>query len=77
MPKYGFTHIAIFYPKRSPIYNVTRYFYSKTSQDGHPSGNAKVAVLQRWPSYGNLHSSAIESENISRGVPRGVQGNKQ
>ena len=27
--------------------------YSKTSQDGHPSGNVKLAVLQRWPSYGN------------------------
>ena len=27
-------------------------YYSETSQDGHPSGNAKLAVLQRWPSYG-------------------------
>ena len=27
--------------------------YSKTSQNGHPLGNAKLAVLQRWPSYGN------------------------
>ena len=35
---------------------------SKTSQDGHPSGNAKVVVLQRWPSYGNLHS-VYESKN--------------
>ena len=25
--------------------------YSRTSQDGHPSGNAKLAVLQRWQSY--------------------------
>ena len=50
--------------------NAAEALYSKTSQDGHPSGNAKVAVLQRWPSYGNLQLSAIESENISRGVSR-------
>ena len=28
--------------------------YSRTSQDGHPSGNAKLAVLQRWPSCGGI-----------------------
>ena len=48
-------------------------YYSKTSQDGHPLGNAKVAFLQMWLSYGNLHD---ESKNKSGGVSRGVKGNK-
>ena len=26
--------------------------YSETSQDRHPLMNEKMAVLQRWPSYG-------------------------
>ena len=32
--------------------NYWLFTYSKPSQDGHPSVNAKLAVLQRWPSYG-------------------------
>ena len=37
---------------------------SKTSQDGHPSGNAKLSVLQRWPSYGNTQ---FMSQHVWRG----------
>ena len=35
-------------------YHAGQTGYSRTSQDGHPSGNAKLAVLWRWPSYGGL-----------------------
>ena len=30
---------------------ILNFKYSETSEDGHPLGNEKVAVLQRWPSY--------------------------
>ena len=36
-------------PPDGPL--ILNFRYSETSEDGHPLGNEKVAVLQRWPSY--------------------------
>ena len=56
MSVYLFT--PAFGPFFEEIYFPSVFFgllvYSKTSQNGHPLGNAKLAVLQRWPSYGNF-----------------------
>ena len=39
-------------PKAKSVEKISKFAYSETSQDGHPLGNEKLAVLQRWPSYG-------------------------
>ena len=37
------------------------YIYSVTSQDGHPLGNEKMVVLQRWPSYrGDFYQGSLK-----------------
>ena len=44
------------------------WLYSRTSQDGHPLGNAKVSVLWRWPSYGGplFNNNRTHQEGLKR-----------
>ena len=51
-------------PPDGPL--ILNFKFSETSEDGHPLGNEKVAVLQRWQSYrGHFINDPYGNEKVA------------